>query len=42
MIKISDITYGYEDKIIFKNFDFSIKKVNFLWYLGKMVVGSLL
>jgi len=40
MIKISDITYGYEDKIIFKNFDFSIKKGEFFMVLGKNGSGK--
>lgn len=40
MIKISDITYGYEKKIIFKDFDFSIKKGEFLMVLGKNGSGK--
>jgi len=40
MIKISDITYGYEDKKIFKNFNLSIKKGEFLMVLGKNGSGK--
>jgi len=40
MIEISGITYGYEEKIIFKNFSFSIKKGEFLMVLGKNGSGK--
>ena len=40
MIEISNITYGYDKKIIFKNFYFSIKKGEFLMVLGKNGSGK--
>lgn len=40
MVEISDITYGYDEKIIFKNFNFSVKKGEFLMILGKNGSGK--
>jgi energy-coupling factor transport system ATP-binding protein len=40
MIEISDITYGYDEKIIFKDFSFSIRKGEFLMVLGKNGSGK--
>lgn len=40
MIEISDITYGYDEKIIFKDFKYFIKKGEFLMVFGKNGSGK--
>jgi energy-coupling factor transport system ATP-binding protein len=40
MIEISDINYGYDEEIIFKDFNFSIKKGEFLMVFGKNGSGK--
>ena len=40
MIEISNITYSYDKQVIFKNFDLSIKKGEFLMILGKNGSGK--